>query len=290
MDNKPRRRPFTIAVASGKGGTGKTTLALAMALSLANSGEAVALLDADVEAPNAHLFLKTEPGQALEATLSVPQINETRCTGCGKCREACAFNAIVMICGKPLVFGELCHGCGGCRLVCPESAIEEVPRTTGWLESAETNGLSFMRGRLKVGEAKSPPLIRTLLKNAPQRDWIIIDSPPGTSCPVIAAVRRADFVLLVTEPTPFGLNDLKLAVGMVRAVGLPFGVIVNRAGLGDREVQAWCRKENIPIMMEIPFSRDIARTYAGGGTLLDADPDKMKVFVELALSLAGRGA
>lgn len=265
-------KSFTIAIASGKGGTGKTTLAVSMALSLARRGESVALLDADVEAPNAHLFLKAAPEAAIEVTRPVPQVDEALCTGCGRCREVCAFHAIVMIGGKPLVFPELCHGCGACKMDCPTHAIGEVPSLVGWLESAETDGLAFMQGRLKVGEAKAPPLIRALKKQAPERGWTILDAPPGTSCPVISAVRDADFVLLVTEPTPFGLNDLKLAVGLVRALALPFGVVVNRAGYGDRAVYEWCEEQAIPILLEIPFSKKIASAYAHGGTLLDADP------------------
>lgn len=280
--------PITIAVASGKGGTGKTTVAVALALALARGGEAVALLDADVEAPNAHLFLGAQPQQPADVTLPVPVVDESLCTNCGKCREVCAFHAIIMLGDAPLIFPELCHGCGGCTLACPENAITETPITIGWLESADTNDLAFMRGRLKVGEAKSPPIIRALRDDAPKRNWTIIDAPPGTSCPVIGAVRGTDFALLVTEPTPFGLNDLMLAVGMVRALDLPFGVIVNRAGLGDEAVQAWCEAENIPLLLEIPFSKHVAKTYANGGTLLDADPIWKKNMQNLAASLASR--
>ena len=227
---------MNVAIASGKGGTGKTTVATNLAVTAAASGREVQVLDCDVEAPNAHLFLKPEIERSEAVSVPVPEVDEEKCTACGECGRICQYSAIVSLKTKPLVFPELCHGCGGCALVCPEGAITEGLREVGVVEEGSAGGVRFAGGKLRIGEAMAPPLIRAVKERALDDALVIVDAPPGTSCPVIEAVRGADFVLLVTEPTPFGLNDLAIAVDTVRKLGLPFAVVVNRAGLGHDSV------------------------------------------------------
>lgn len=268
----------TISIASGKGGTGKTTVAVSMAL-VRPGGQ---LLDCDVEAPNAHLFLNPEIEFSEPVYTPVPHIDEDRCTLCGACAEICRFKAIAVLPETILTFPELCHGCGGCMAVCPEGAISEEGRELGVLERGRKGDLEFLHGRLRVGEAMAPPLIHKVRKAAaPDRDTVI-DAPPGTSCPVIAAIHGVDFVLLVTEPTPFGLNDLELAAGAVRTLGIPHGIVVNRSDLGDGRVREFAEREEIPILMEIPFDRGIAEAYSRGEALVDARPEYREKFQELA--------
>jgi MinD superfamily P-loop ATPase len=270
-----------IAIASGKGGTGKTTVATNLAVSLARRNEAVQLLDCDVEEPNCHLFLRPGIETAETVGLPVPRVDEQRCTGCGQCASICRFSAIVCVRKKVLVFPELCHGCGGCLRVCPEEAITEVDREIGVVETGRAGPIEFVHGRLRIGEAMSPPLIRAVKAHISGQGTIIIDAPPGTSCPVIEAVRDSDVCLLVTEPTPFGLNDLQLAVGMVRKLGLPHGVVINRADIGDRRVVDYCRGEGIAVLMEIPDDRRIARGYSRGELIVDVVPDYEQQFFSL---------
>ncbi len=253
-----------IAVASGKGGTGKTTVATNLAYVASLDGGTVAYVDCDVEEPNGHLFLKPEWLVSRTVTRPVPQVDEARCSQCGRCGEICQYSAIVPLGLTVLVYPELCHGCGGCALVCPTGAITEAQREIGVLEMGWSDMVQFNRGLLNIGEAMSPPLIRQVKNAPPKTDLTIIDSPPGTSCPVIESVRGSDFVLLVTEPTPFGLNDLKLAVEMVRALRLPLGVVINRADTGDRRTWEYCRAHQIPILAEIPDDRRIAEAYSRG--------------------------
>lgn len=267
-----------ISVASGKGGTGKTTIATNLALSL---DEPLVFLDCDVEEPNAHLFLQTDLGSPEVATTPVPQVDESKCTLCGKCGEICQFKAIIVIGETVLPFEELCHSCGGCMEVCPEKAISEKARELGVIEEGRRNGIRFVHGRLRIGEAMAPPLIKKVRAKAPVDGLTIIDAPPGTSCPVIAAMKGADFILLVTEPTPFGLHDLELAVGAVRVLGIPCGLIINRSDLGDRKVYDYAKKEDIPILMEIPFERRIAEAYSRGIPVVEAFPDWKERFVQL---------
>jgi len=262
-----------IAVASGKGGTGKTTVATNLAYVASLSGRTVAYLDCDVEEPNGHLFLKPEWLVSQPVTRPVPQVDEAKCTHCGRCGDVCQFSAIVPLGVTVLVFAELCHGCGGCILVCPAGAISEVPREIGALEMGWSDHVQFTRGVLNVGEAMSPPLIRRVKSAPPRTDLAVIDAPPGTSCPVIEAVRSSDFVLLVTEPTPFGLNDLKLAVQMVRALNLPLGVVINRADTGDRRTWQYCQANRLPILAEIPDDRRIAEAYSRGELTVQALPE-----------------
>jgi len=267
-----------ISVASGKGGTGKTTVATNLALSVETH---VRFLDCDVEEPNAHLFVHPDFEKNETITTPVPQVDESKCTLCGKCAEICQFKAIVVIGETVLPFPELCHSCGGCMEVCPERAISETGRNLGVIEAGHRNGLAFFHGRLRVGEAMSPPLIRKVRAYAQTDTLTIIDAPPGTSCPVIAAMKGADFILLVTEPTPFGLHDLKLAVGAVKILGIPCGLVINRADMGDDQVRAYAEEEDLPVLMEIPFDRRIAEIYSTGAVLVEVMPEWKKRFLKL---------
>ena len=272
---------MNIAVASGKGGTGKTTVATNLAYVAARNGRSVAYLDCDVEEPNGHIFLKPEITDSRPVGTVIPRVDEDQCTHCGECGEICQYSAIVCVGPKVLVYPELCHACGGCWLVCPEDAITEVPREMGLLETGRAGVIQFVQGTLNIGEAMSPPVIKAVKTAAPEADLIITDAPPGTSCPVIESVRDCQFVLLVTEPTPFGLNDLKLAVDMTRALGLPFGVVVNRADVGDRAVHLYCRENRIKVLAEIPDDRRIAEAYSRGELICDALPEYAASFARL---------
>ncbi len=270
-----------IAIASGKGGTGKTTVATNLAYQASRNGQRVAYLDCDVEEPNGHIFLKPQITESKPIGNRIPQVDEAKCIHCGKCGEICQYSAIVCVGEKVLVYPELCHACGGCVLVCPVDAICEIPREMGKLETGQAGPIQFVQGLLNIGEAMSPPLIREVKASAPEADWVFVDAPPGTSCPVIESIRNSDFVLLVTEPTPFGLNDLKLAVEMVQALKLPFGVVVNRAGLGDRQTRSYCEEHRIGILAEIPDDRRIAEAYSRGEMACEAIPQYQSVFDQL---------
>lgn len=250
-----------IAVASGKGGTGKTLVAVNLASVLAAERPTM-LLDCDVEAPNAHLFLRPELSEREVVAKRVPVVDEDRCTACRACTEACEFGALALIGGRVLVFDELCHGCGRCGLVCPSGAIAEVDHPLGIIERGVAGELGFAHGRLHIGEAMASPIIRELKRGAPERGAAILDAPPGTACSVISTLHGVDAVLLVTEPTPFGLHDLRAAVGVVRTLGLPAGVVINRDGIGDDDVERYCEEEGLPILLRIPFDRRIAETGA----------------------------
>jgi MinD superfamily P-loop ATPase len=270
-----------IAIASGKGGTGKTTVATNLAVVAARQGLSVQLVDCDVEEPNCHLFLKPHLTWQQEATVSVPEIDFGRCTGCGECAEICQFNALACTGSDVLVFAELCHSCGGCWLVCPEMAIGVEERPIGMLEDGSAGDIRFSHGRLRVGEAQVPPLIELVKERANSAELTIFDAPPGTSCPAIAAMRGSDYVVLVTEPTPFGLNDLKLAVAAVRQLGMPFGVVVNRSGVGDQRVNEWCRREQIHRLLDLADDRRVAEAYAQGVLAVEAVPELSTSFHEL---------
>ncbi len=267
-----------ISIASGKGGTGKTTIATNLAVAL---GTDVNLLDCDVEEPNDHIFIQPKITRTEKVSLKVPQVDMNTCSLCGKCQEICQFQAIVVVGKTTLTFPELCHSCGGCMEVCPENAITEIDREMGIFEAGTRNGVAFAYGRLFVGQVMAVPAIERV-RAAVQPDKVnIIDAPPGTSCPVISSVKDTDFLILVTEPTPFGLNDLKLAVGMVKILNIPHGIVINRSDLGDDKVKEYANEENIPILMEIPFDRQIAETYSKGKLLVEELPEWKERFIHL---------
>jgi len=269
-----------LAVASGKGGTGKTLVATSLALYLEGQMP-VQLLDCDVEEPNAHILLRPEIDSSEPVTVPVPVVDEEKCTHCGLCAEACVYNAIAVAGRTVLVFRELCHGCGTCSYVCPEKAISGARREVGVIESGHAGEVRFAHGRLNVGEAMAVPVIRAVEKLADPKATVILDAPPGTSCPVVETVRGSDFCLLVTEPTPFGLSDLTIAVEVAREIGVPFGVVINRDGLGDDGVERYCAQEGIPVLMRIPFDRRIAEAYCRGETLAARVPPWQQSFREL---------
>jgi MinD superfamily P-loop ATPase len=287
-----------IAVASGKGGTGKTTVATSLTLSICQESQpgcgSLLFLDCDVEAPNAHLFLKPHFNQSQVVGIPIPQVDENLCTHCGTCAEVCQYHSIVVLGNRILVFPQLCHGCGSCTLVCPEKAIGETLDVMGILERGPTpSGADFARGVLNIGEPMAVPVIRQLKKWVdPQPGQIVIvDASPGTSCPVVEALRGANFVLLVTEPTPFGLHDLKLAVEVMRELQIPAGVVLNRGENHSSEgqftptLEAYCREEGLPIMMRIPFEREISEGIAQGKTLVEIRPETIPSFRRLFLQM-----
>lgn len=270
---------MNIAIASGKGGTGKTTIAAALAAYCTAQGIKAAVYDCDVEEPNINLFLRTGIQRIEESGVLIPAVDESLCTGCGECEKICAFNAIVVINGKPLVLPDLCHSCGGCCHVCPTKAITEKERGIGVIEQGFAGGIFYSGGRLNIGEHMSPPLIKGVKQVPHHADVVIIDCPPGTSCPVIEAIRGSDFLILVTEPTPFGLNDLGLAVAIAKELGIPYGVVVNRDGMGSADVDGFCGSNDAAIIAKIPHVRRIAENYSRGDAvtyLLDNHGDEME--------------
>jgi len=267
------------AVASGKGGTGKTTVTASLA---AIWDRPLCVADLDVEEPNLHLFLKPELAACEPALLEVPRLDPARCTLCGQCAAFCRFKALSVMGATLLVFPDMCHGCGGCLRLCPEGALTPGGRELGEILSGRAGEIDFLMGRLRVGEAMSPPLLRAVKARLPQngRD-ILLDAPPGVSCPAVNAVRDADVAVLVTEPTPFGLHDLRLAVDAFRPLGAALGVVINRSGIGDAGVREFCRAQDLPVWAEIPFSRDAAAAYSRGEILAEALPELRDRFAAL---------
>jgi len=272
-----------ISIASGKGGTGKTTVATNLAWAV---GSGVCLLDCDVEEPNAHLFLKPDIKHTRDCYVHIPEVDLNRCTRCGKCAEIYQFKAIAVLPETVLTFPELCHSCGGCFRVCPEDALTHGKRNIGVVEEGRRNGIDFAHGRLRIGEAMAPPLITEVKSHSRIDGLTIIDAQPGTSCPVITAMRATDFVLLVTEPTPFGLHDLKLAAEAVKVLDIPCGLIINRADLGTNATAYYAHQENIPILMQIPFERRMAKAYSSGKLIVEAFPEWRAKFAHLPAKIA----
>ncbi len=265
-----------IAIASGKGGTGKTTIATAFAQALSRAEYSVSLLDCDVEGPNSHIFIQPKLDQFEEVNILIPSVDPEICNGCGRCAEVCQFHAIVVIGGQTLVFPEMCHGCGSCKLVCPEEAIVEIPNRLGILEGGlSQEGIRFGHGILNIGEPMAVPVISKLKKwqGLMDAEIVLIDSPPGASCPVVESLRGADYIILVTEPTPFGLHDLRQAYKVTQELGIPAGVIINRAGIGDTGVDQYCEEMGLDIIMQIPLERKIGQGIAQGKSLLEIKPE-----------------
>lgn len=275
-----------IVVASGKGGTGKTTIATSLALSLPQAQ----FVDADAEEPNAHLFLHPRIRSSLPISMMMPEIDADRCTYCGKCAEFCHFNALAVIKQQVLVFPELCHGCGGCVVVCPEGAVREVERNIGEVEIGVARGMRFVQGRLKPGEPSAVRIVHTELAQIEPDADAVVDAPPGTACAVVEAIAAADFCLLVTEPTPFGLHDMLMAAEITKELEVPSGVLINRAGRRDALIEEACGERGLPVMMRIPFRREIAEAYSQGHCLVDAFPEYGERFRELLDATQGRTA
>ncbi len=273
-----------ISVASGKGGTGKTTVAVNIALSLKD----VQLLDCDVEEPNVHLLLNPKINETKPVYILTPQVNEEICDHCGECAKFCEYNALFVGSDKVLVFRELCHSCGGCIIICPKHAINEKKQQIGTVKIGTAASMEVIYGELKVGEPMPVPVIKEVKKQIDKQKTVIIDSPPGTSCPVIESVYKSDYCILVTEPTPFGLHDLKITVQVMKEIKTPFGVVVNRAGIGDKKVYDYCEEKAIPILLEIPFERRIAELYSRGIPFTLEIPEWEERFRELLNEIGRR--
>ena len=279
-----------LAVASGKGGTGKTTVATNLGAVLADCAEKVTYVDCDVEAPNGHLFLRPEIKSETVVTRRIPVIDNARCTHCGKCARFCQFGALTSLPNVTLVHPELCHSCGGCAIVCPSGAIREERVSVGTIRSGHAGGISFVSGTFTVGLANSTPVIRAA-KEAAKSDadgWVLLDAPPGTSCAMMETVKGCDYVILVTEPTPFGLHDLRIAMEVCAKMKLPFGVVINRSGEGKDMIQAACVEASAPILAELPQNLDIARAYSLGILAVRALPELKRAFAQILLQIAAR--
>jgi MinD superfamily P-loop ATPase len=281
-----------IAIASGKGGTGKTTVSASLTHVWPRP---VVAVDLDVEEPNLHLFLKPQITHRDDAFLEIPEADESKCTHCMACVDICQFKAITVMADTLLIFPEMCHGCGGCLAVCPEGALRPGQRKLGEVSRGKVEDVEFIMGRLRVGEAMSPPLMRVVKRHLDdvcegREPDVIIDAPPGVSCPAVSAVMDSDLIVLVTEPTPFGNYDLQLAVKAFSTMGIPMVVVVNRDGLGDRAVYEFCRRRNLPILAKIPYDSDIARSYANGRIIAAESPALTALFTDMATRILEMGA
>ncbi len=284
---------MNLTVCSGKGGTGKTTIATSLALSLVEQNS-VWVMDCDVEAPNGHIFLHPQFTSTQEVAIPIPQIDDHLCTGCGRCVEVCQFNALALLGGKVMVFPQLCHGCGSCTWNCPENAITEVPHPIGRLDAGDTpEGIHCLQGSLTISEPMGTPIIRQLKKwqQPPETTVVIRDAPPGASCAVVETLRGADYALLVTEPTPFGLHDLKQILGILEDLSIPAGVVINRDGIGDDSLDGYLKEKQLPVLLRIPYARELAAGIAAGKTLVELMPQYQAEFEELysAISLSVNG-
>ncbi len=277
-----------IGIASGKGGTGKTSVSCALAKALNIKNEKLNLLDCDVEEPNVHIFFDDKNVESEKYSVFVPAIDKEKCTLCLKCEDICQFNAILNIGDEISVFPEMCHSCKGCKIVCEDNAILDSSKELGEIKTFQKDNIKVIYGELRIGEPMAPPLIDAIQKRIDSEFLNIIDAPPGTSCPVISAVKNLDYVILVTEPTPFGLNDLILAVETIKILKIPFGIIINRSDIGDDRVLKYAKKENIEILMEIPDDRIIAENYSLGKTIVEARPEFIEKFYELYLNIKKR--
>lgn len=270
-----------IAVLSGKGGTGKTTVSASLAASLGNSQ----YVDCDVEEPNGALFLNPQITRVMPVGVLVPKVDESACEGCGACGTACRFNAIAVVKGKVLIFPEVCHHCGACVIACPQKAISEIEREIGVVEADDEN--SFLQGRLNIGEPITIPIIIQLKQSVRTDIPVIMDCSPGASCTVVQTIDGCDYCILVTEPTPFGLHDLKIAVSLVRKMDIPFGVVINKAMQEDQSIQAYCKQESIEVLMEIPYMREIAESYSNGMLPVQMNEELKSKFVQMYDSIKG---
>lgn len=274
-----------VAIASGKGGTGKTMVSASL---FTVWNRPVTAVDLDVEEPNLDLFLKPRMVDRRDALLEVPVVDEKKCTYCRECAELCQYKAISVFNDVVLVFPEMCHGCGGCMAVCPAGAISAGHRVLGEIIRGNVGANQFLMGRLRVGEAMSPPLIRQVQAELADHEIfdssadVLMDAPPGVSCPAVSAVIDSDIIVLVTEPTPFGVYDLRLAHQAFEPLGKPMGVVVNRAGLGDDDVYRFCRASGLPIFAEIPYQRAIAEAYADGRVIAETSEQLRALFADLA--------
>lgn len=273
-----------IAVASGKGGTGKTIVAVSLALSIK---EDVQFMDCDVEEPNSNIFIKSDINKTENVSVNVPQVDLEKCDFCGKCFSICAFNAIAVLPRTINIFSELCHSCGACEYFCHHKAISEIGKSIGSIEIGKKDKIDFIQGKLSVGQAMPTPIIKAVKKHINRNKHVVIDAPPGTSCCMVHSVINSDYCILVTEPTPFGLNDLKLAIEVLMKLKISFGVIINRCDIGNDEVEKYCRERSIKILMKIPFSHKIAENYSLGVSLVEALPEYRAAFQELFTTIGG---
>lgn len=270
-----------ISIASGKGGTGKTTVAVNLALV---AGQAQ-YLDCDVEEPNGHLYIAPELTRQADVTVPVPVVDEKKCTNCGRCAEICAFRAIAVLPSTVMIFNEMCHGCGACEYLCPQQAIAYSQRKIGHIAVGSRNNLDYIQGLLNIGEPMAPPVINAVKSHIDTNRLTILDAPPGTSCPMVSAVRNTDYCVLVTEPTPFGLNDLKLAVAVIRKLNLYFGVVVNKADASTAIIEEYCEQENIPILSNIPFSKEVAQLSSKAIPIVTELPEYRLIFSKLLTTI-----